>query len=233
MTWVKICGTTNLEDAMLAYHAGADAVGFVFAESKRHVTPEGAWEICKQLPEDMERVGVFNHHTVPMIKSAVKQAGLTRVQLHGHDDWQIATKVAEETGVKVACVLHIMDNRLPGPLLKHHLAAFSGGVDTVLIDTAVHGRTGGGTGVTWDWNAFAPMIETLGSVAKVVVAGGLTPGNVGVAISTLHPWGVDVVTGVEREAGKKDPDKVRAFIAAVRQADEDALLGAGKENTCQ
>ena len=218
---------------MLAYHAGADAIGFVFAESKRHITPEAASQISRELPEDMERVGVFNHHTLPVIKTAVRQASLTRVQLQGHDDWQIATKVAAETGVKVACVLHIMDNTLPGPLLKHHLAAFNGGVDTVLIDTAVHGRATGGTGITWDWNAFAPMIETLSSVAKVVIAGGLTPGNVNTAIHILHPWGVDVVTGVEREPGKKDPDKVRAFIEAVRRADEDAVAGANEKSTCQ
>lgn len=222
MTWIKICGTTSLEDAMLAYHAGADAIGFVFAQSKRQVTAEQVAEISRNLPDETERVGVFNHHTVPAIVSAVKQAGLTRVQLHGHDDWQIARKVADETGVKVACVLHIMQDTLPGPLLKHRLEAFNDRVDALLIDTAVHGRSGGGTGITWDWNAFAPMLQDFGSVAKVIVAGGLTPGNVNAAIETLHPWGVDVVTGVEREPGKKDPEKVRAFIDAVRRADEDS-----------
>jgi phosphoribosylanthranilate isomerase len=223
MTWVKICGTTNLEDALLAVDAGADAIGFVFAESKRHVTPEIAAEISRELPERIERVGVFNHHTLPVIANAVKQAGLTRVQLHGHDDWQMAAKVADATGVNVACVLHIMDSMLPGPLLKRHLDAFDGRVDTVLIDTAVHGRTGGGTGIAWDWNAFAPMLHEFATVAKVVVAGGLTTENVGRAIEALHPWGVDVVTGVEREPGKKDPEKVRTFIEAVRRVDQEAI----------
>lgn len=225
MTWIKICGTTNLDDAMLAYHTGADAIGFVFAPSKRQVTVAQAAAISRELPDEIERVGVFNHHTVPAIAAAVEQAQLTRVQLHGHDDWQIATKVADHTGVKVACVLHIMDNTLPAPLLKHHLETFNGKIDTVLVDTAVHGRVGGGTGVTWDWNAFAPMLRDFSAAAKVVVAGGLTPDNVARAIEVLHPWGVDVVTGVEREPGKKDPDKVRGFIAAVRRVDE--------ENTCQ
>ena len=221
MTWVKICGTTNIQDAMLAYHAGADAVGFVFAQSKRHVTAAQVAEITEELPTDIARVGVFDHHTVPAIVNAVHLAGLTRVQLHGHDDWQIAGKVAEETGVNVACVLHIMQDSLPGPLLKHRLEAFNDRVDALLIDTAVHGRSGGGTGIAWDWNAFAPMLHDFGSVAKVIVAGGLTPTNVTTAIETLHPWGVDVVTGVECEPGKKDPEKVRAFIDSVRRADEE------------
>lgn len=221
MTWIKICGTTNLDDAMLASHAGADAIGFVFAESKRCVTPRAAGEIARQLPEQIERVGVFNHHTVSAIADAVRQAGLTRVQLHGHDDWQIARRVATETGVKVACVLHIMEDTLPGPLLKHKLDAFNGAVDAMLVDTAVHGRAGGGTGLQWDWNAFAPMLHEFGRVIKVIVAGGLTPDNVTQAIETLRPWGVDVVTGVEREPGMKDPEKVKAFIDAVRRADEE------------
>jgi phosphoribosylanthranilate isomerase len=223
MTWIKICGTTNLDDAMLAYHAGADAIGFVFAESKRHVTPQAAGEISQQLPQEIERVGVFNHHTVPAIAAAVRQAGLTRVQLHGHDDWQIARRVAAETGVKVACVLHIMEATLPGPLLKHKLDAFDGAVDAMLVDTAVHGRVGGGTGLQWDWNAFAPMLQEFSRVMKVIIAGGLTPDNVTRAIETLRPWGVDVVTGVEREPGKKDPAKVQAFIDAVRRADEEIV----------
>lgn len=222
MTWIKICGTTNLEDAMLAYHAGADAIGFVFAQSKRQVTAEQVAQIVGKLPGEIERVGVFNHHTVPAIVSAVKQAGLTRVQLHGHDDWQIATKIADETDAKVACVLHIMQDTLPGPLLKHRLEAFNESVDALLIDTAVHGRSGGGTGIAWDWHAFAPMLRDFGSVAKVIVAGGLTAENVNAAIETLRPWGVDVVTGVERGPGRKDPEKVHAFIDAVRRADEDA-----------
>jgi phosphoribosylanthranilate isomerase len=223
MTWIKICGTTNVEDAMLAYHAGADAIGFVFAPSKRQVTPEQVAQICRTLPAEIERVGVFNHHTVPVIVRAVREAGLTRVQLHGHDDWQIAGKVADQTGAKVACVLHIMQDTLPGRLLKNRLEAFNERVDALLVDTAVHGRSGGGTGIAWDWNAFAPMIRDFGSVAKVIVAGGLTPENVNAAIEILHPWGVDVVTGVEREAGKKDVEKVRAFIEAARRADEHAV----------
>src|SRR5689334_4779395 len=112
MTWVKICGTTNLEDAQLAVDAGADAIGFVFAQSKRQVTAEQVAEISRELPNTVEKVGVFNHHTVAAIVSAVQRAGLTRVQLHGHDDWQIAEKTAGETGVNVACVLHIMQGAL-------------------------------------------------------------------------------------------------------------------------
>lgn len=226
MTWIKICGTTNLEDALLAYYAGADAIGFVFAESKRCIAPQAAGEISKELPQEIERVGVFNHHTVPAIASTVRESGLTRVQLHGHDDWQIARRVATETGVKVACVLHVMDDTLPGPLLKHKLDTFNGEVDAMLVDTAVHGRVGGGTGKQWDWNAFAPMLHEFSRVMKVIVAGGLTPANVTRAVETLRPWGVDVVTGVEREPGKKDPEKVQAFIAAVRRADEEVVAQA-------
>lgn len=220
MTWIKICGTTNLDDAMLAVDAGADALGFVFAESKRHVTAEQVAEIVRELPDGIEAIGVFNNATLPVIAKAVTSAKLSRVQLHGHEDWKIAERVAHHTGVKVACVLHVMGDTVPGPLLRKMIVDHEN-VDALLVDTAVHGRIGGGTGTAWDWNAFAPMVQEFSKKTKVIVAGGLTPQNVTQAIGVLHPWGVDVVTGVEREPGKKDPEKVRAFIDAVRRADEE------------
>jgi phosphoribosylanthranilate isomerase len=113
-----------------------------------------------------------------------------------------------------------MGDTVAGPLLRKMIVDHEN-VDALLVDTAVHGRIGGGTGVAWDWNAFAPMLQEFAKKTKVIVAGGLTPQNVTQALSALHPWGVDVVTGVEREPGKKDPEKVRAFIHAVRSADEE------------
>jgi phosphoribosylanthranilate isomerase len=220
MTWIKICGTTNLDDAILAIDAGADALGFVFAESKRHVSAEKVAAIVGELPGSVETVGVFSNATLPAIAKVVSTAKLSRVQLHGHEDWKMAERVALETGVKVACVLHVMGDTVPGPLLRKMIVDHEN-VDALLVDTAVHGRTSGGTGQTWDWSAFAPMLDEFARGTKVIVAGGLTPTNVTQAIDALHPWGVDVVTGVEREPGKKDPEKVRAFVDAVRRADEE------------
>ena len=217
MTWVKICGTTNLEDARVAAAAGADAIGFVFAESPRQVQPEAVAQIVRQLPPQVEKVGVFVHHPAPQIREIVEQAGLTALQLHGdQEDLAQAEELlpwADERRLRIIVAVSMLETagigiERPRPG-AHHRAA-------MLLDSITPSLRGG-SGVTWDWEQFAPFVEAIRGSVDVIVAGGLKPENVQEAIRVLHPWGVDVVSGVEREPGKKDHEKVKAFVRAVRE----------------
>ncbi len=211
--WVKICGNTTLADARLAVEAGADAVGFVFAPSPRRVTVARVEAIVPCLPADFEKIGVFVNDDLAEIEEAVQTCGLTGVQLHGEISLEASRWLKARFGprLRILCVVHF------GPDAAQHAAAYARdpNVDALLIDSRTATAVGG-TGVTFDWQAAR---ETLfgGAHARMVVAGGLTPANVGEAIRTLHPWGVDVVSGVEAEPGRKDPEKVRRFIAQARR----------------
>ena len=259
MTWIKICGITNLDDALFAAESGANAVGFVFyPKSPRHVTPEAAQSIVKKLPPRIQKVGVFVNHPIDQVRDTVKTAGLTAVQLHGSEDKQFSLSLfnslsngASRPTIFRSCPAHIFDKPAEEPVgwdpvavgliepdeaykgkrvHKIHVAengdlflethGFRPGVISgVLLDSSTATRTGG-TGKTFDWERVQPWAAIINSISKLIVAGGLHPGNVQDAIHTLHPWGVDVSTGVEREPGKKDPKKIRAFIQAVRAMEE-------------
>jgi phosphoribosylanthranilate isomerase len=216
MTWIKICGTTNLEDALTAVEAGADALGFVFYEkSPRKVDLESAREIVKNLPPNIERVGVFVNEPVERILSTVAQAGLTAAQLHGAEsrkpEFIEALKIGRD--LKLFLVLSAAEigdeSNLNG----------EPGISAVFFDSGTP-QLPGGTGKTFDWKTAAPGIQTISEKVKVVVAGGLNSTNVADAIRILKPWGVDVVSGVEARPGKKDPLKVRSFINAIRNIEE-------------
>ena len=216
MVWVKICGTTNLEDALAAADAGADAVGFVFAESPRRVEPLVAAQITRWLPEGIERIGVFVNESAECIRVMVKEVGLTGVQLHGYQTLDVPTKLQAEPGLPrgVQVIPVYPMQRLLRHLEDDFLVNFWN-FDRVLFDTVVDGQQGG-TGQTWDWELARAAFETMEGHVRAVIAGGLTPSNVVDAIRTLHPWGVDVSSGVEREPGKKDIEKVRAFVKAAK-----------------
>ena len=216
MVWVKICGTTNLEDALAAADAGADAVGFVFAESPRRVEPLVAAQITRWLPEGIERIGVFVNESAECIRVMVKEVGLTGVQLHGYQTLDVPTKLQAEPGLPrgVQVIPVYPMQRLLRHLEDDFLVNFWN-FDRVLFDTVVDGQQGG-TGQTWDWELARAAFETMEGHVRAVMAGGLTPSNVVDAIRTLHPWGVDVSSGVEREPGKKDIEKVRAFVKAAK-----------------
>jgi phosphoribosylanthranilate isomerase len=221
MTWVKICGTTNLEDALTAVEAGADAIGFVFYEkSPRKIDSATARQIVAKLPESVEKVGVFVDADSDTIRSTVAQAGLTAVQLHGKVSrdsvWNDPRPALESAGVSKLIPM------IPGNALKDggifmservHDQAFA-----MLIDAELNGASGG-TGATFDWEATRSMVQALSLRIPVIVAGGLTSSNVSAAIKIFQPFGVDVASGVEASPGKKDPDKVRAFVKAVRDID--------------
>jgi len=221
MTWVKICGTTNLEDALTAVEAGADAVGFVFYEkSPRKIDPQAAKEISDQLPDDMEKVGVFVDADSDSIRRTVLQAGLTAVQLHGQTSrdsvWQDARPALESVGVSKVIPM------IPGNALQNGGIFMSDDAlrraFALLIDAELNGASGG-TGTTFDWDATRGMVQSISLHLPVIIAGGLTPATVGKAMNVFQPFGVDVASGVESSPGKKDPDKVRAFVRAVRDLD--------------
>jgi phosphoribosylanthranilate isomerase len=224
MTWVKICGITNLEDALTAVEAGADAVGFVFYEkSPRCVTVETAREIVGKLPESMETVGVFAGLSMQNAVGASLHAGFDAIQVYPmtHKPEANGIGISDTTGLKIYLALPMTvflgeGNRNVVELSKER----SPGVfDTVFLDSG-NSQQPGGTGRSFDWRQASSTVKELSLHQKIVIAGGLTPENVVEALEVLNPFGVDVVSGVEALPGKKDPEKVRAFVRAVREADQ-------------
>lgn len=217
MTWIKICGITNLDDALTAIDAGADALGFVFYEkSPRKADPAVVREITARLPERIERVGVFVDESVEGILSMVAQAGLTAAQLHGSGFAKAESiqKLSECTNFKIFRALRADEiDSLKSKESTHN------GISAVFLDSGTT-ELPGGTGRVFDWKAAASELEGISKSLKVVVAGGLNAINVAEAIRILKPWGVDVSSGVEARPGKKDSEKIRAFISAVRKTDE-------------
>jgi phosphoribosylanthranilate isomerase len=217
MTWVKICGMTNLEDALVAVEAGADALGFVFYEkSPRRITVEAAREIVKKLPESVEKVGVFVNEQEDSICACADEAGLTAVQMHGDsEDPHVADLVVgRRPHLKVMVAISM---RLPGPVAW--ASAWNPEVVRAFLIDSGDALKMGGTGEAFDWRASVRTLNEIRRFGELVVAGGLTAGNVAEAIGILKPWGVDVASGVEARPGKKDPEKVRAFVKAVREMD--------------
>jgi phosphoribosylanthranilate isomerase len=218
MTWIKICGTTNLEDALTAVDAGADALGFVFYEkSPRRISMETAREIVEKLPPNIEKIGVFVNEPVEKILDTVAQAGLTAAQLHGVESHKPEFIRALKTGryLRLFLVLPAAEIDRAIDWNENGEASISG----LFFDSGTP-QLPGGTGRTFDWKMAASRIQVIGEKLNVVVAGGLNSTNVADAIRILKPWGVDVVSGVEASPGKKDPEKVCAFIEAVRKVEK-------------
>ena len=215
--WVKICGTTSLEDAQVAIEAGADAIGFVFAESPRRLSPDKAAQIIAELPDDIDKVGVFVGDSPFQIAAIAKSIGLTAVQVYGVNalkDWIAANGLRGKKSLKLIVALsgdQIAEGscNLTDTDLKPVFA--------VLVD-AVSQSGSGGTGTPFDWSKAQKNIEDLSMRAPVIVAGGLRSDNIGRAIKLFQPWGLDVCSGVEAERGRKDPEKVRTFVATARAA---------------
>ena len=218
--WVKICANTCVEDALRAAELGADAVGFVFAPSKRRVTSEQAGLITRELPRTVERVGVFGAISVEEIARAVDEAGLDTVQLHGGLDLEFADKLGRRLGPAISIIATMqwsVEQESSSSaqvfrqmaMLAAHPAKYR-----VLVDAKV-GSESGGTGKTFDWHKARSVLASQPEM-RVIVAGGLNPENVASAIKVLEPWGVDVASGVEREVGRKDFDKLKRFIENAR-----------------
>jgi phosphoribosylanthranilate isomerase len=214
--WVKICANTNLEDALLAAELGADAVGFVFAESKRQVTAAEVARITPHLPNGIERVGVFYTRSAEEIVGIVQEAGLTTVQLHGGFDPALAARLQElAPSVELIQTLHWVadgseDSRqaITTQLeeIRHEATT-----DRILVDSRV-GQVSGGTGVAFDWKSAGEIFLEYGRELRIIAAGGLRPGNLVEAMTSMHPWGVDVASGVEATPSRKDPKKLAEFL---------------------
>jgi phosphoribosylanthranilate isomerase len=221
--WIKICANTNLDDAVLAVELGADALGFVFAPSSRRVTAQQVAAITAQLPATVEKIGVFDTLDSEEIASMVRIAGLTGAQLHGGFSGGISARgiAALKTqlpGLRIIQTAHWKDEGQSTAEFSQQLVEINetAGIDAVLVDSRTASASGG-TGVTFDWNAARKALFAPGH-KRLIVAGGLNPGNVQQAIALLQPWGVDVASGVESRPGQKDPEKLAAFIAEARQA---------------
>jgi phosphoribosylanthranilate isomerase len=223
MTWIKICGMTNLEDALTAVDAGADAVGFVFYEkSPRNITVEAAREIVEKLPEGVEKIGVFVGESAEGINHVARRVGLTAVQFyHAPGKSSSADWAANSDEPRRKMIVAVPGEKLvDGGVFISDEAKKR--MHAMLIDSGSENRPGG-TGATFDWEKCRGMVQGLDFTIPVIVAGGLTPDNVCEAIEILKPWGVDVASGVEARPGKKDPEKVRAFVRAVREMDRQAI----------
>jgi phosphoribosylanthranilate isomerase len=201
---VKICGLTNVEDALAAAEAGADLFGFVlWNKSPRHVTIETARDIARHLPPAAKRVAVFVDATARQVLFSLRVCDFSALQFHGHE----SPSFCRQFGVMTIKALRVRD--------AGSLRALSGyDTDAFLLDTQVEGLPGG-TGQTFDWS-LAAAAKQFGK--PVFLAGGLTPQNVADAIRAAQPFGVDVSSGVEAAPGKKDAQKMRDFVAAVRAA---------------
>jgi phosphoribosylanthranilate isomerase len=219
--WAKICANTNLEDALLAAELGADAIGFVFAESKRQMSAEQVAAITPHLPSHIEKVGVFYTHSAEEIATIAREARLDTAQLHGGHDTALIERLQEllGTGLGLIQTLHwVADGSADSSsdiASQLDVLRISGCPDRVLIDSRV-GRLGGGTGVCFDWRSAREVFRDHGRKLRLIAAGGLKPDNVEQAIELMEPWGVDVASGVEASPGRKDPEKLASFLKIVK-----------------
>ncbi|MGQ3002064.1 phosphoribosylanthranilate isomerase [Hydrogenophaga sp. UC242_50] len=213
-TRIKICGLTREADVDTAVRAGADAIGFVlYAQSPRHVTARRAGELARRLPPFVTPVLLFVNATPDQIRQGCDAVPQALLQFHG-DETPAECQAAGRPYLRAA--------RIPtGPagagfdLLKY--ASDHSAAQAILLDALVEGYGGGGQ--SFDWTAFPWSHPLLNASSRLVLSGGLTPANVTDGITRVRPWAVDVSSGVEAAKGIKDPDKMLAFVAAVRAAD--------------
>lgn len=198
---IKICGLREAHHAQRAAELGADLLGFVFADSPRKVSPELAGRIIAGLPSTVRKVGVFVNEELDVINDIISFCGLDLAQLHGQETPAYCSAVQ----APIIKAWRVKDEK---SLIE--LEPYRGMVEIFLLDTYVQG-TAGGTGQAFDW-ALARKAAGLG---KIMLAGGLNPENVALAIKTAQPYGVDVSSGVET-GGSKDLAKIEAFIRQAR-----------------
>lgn len=221
--WVKICANTNLKDAQLSAELGADAVGFVFAQSVRQVGVEQVAAMTSKLPPGVERIGVFAGGDPQWVADAALESGLDSIQMHGGLDleWaaQLRSVVPEEISLIHTVHWVVGEDEASERAVRAQLLALAGAGlgERVLIDAKI-GATSGGLGVRFDWYRAKRVLDEAAIGLQVIVAGGLRSKNVAEAVSTLEPYGVDVASGVEHTPGQKDPEKLREFIEKARRA---------------
>lgn len=228
--WVKICGMTNVDDAETAVAFGANALGFIFAPGPRRIAPLEARSIVTRLPATLQRIGVFVNEKAERVRDIVSRAGMTGVQLHGDESpeyvrdlfggapspQELCHPAARRRATRVFKAVRMDEHAAE----KLRLFSDAGDlVDAFLLDSASDVR--GGSGKTFDWEQAAGLVQQFAGNTnfRFVIAGGLRPDNVQGAIRKLQPWGVDVVSGVEKQPGIKNPDAVRDFIDKVREVE--------------
>jgi phosphoribosylanthranilate isomerase len=205
MTLVKICGITNLEDALVAVEAGAEALGFNFYKpSPRYITPQAAREIIAELPGSVLKVGVFvNEPSLEDVRVIADVSGITALQLHGDESPDYCRELAaSQYVIKALAVSNDFDTQLPQRYQ----------VNAIMLDTK-HNSLRGGTGRAFDWS-IAEQVKKF--VPKLFLAGGLSPENVANAIESVRPFAVDACSALEDRPGKKNHERMRAFIVAAR-----------------
>lgn len=205
MVRVKVCGITNLDDAIMAVEYGADALGFVFYKgSKRYISPKEAQRIISKLPPFVITVGVFVNQELGEIRSTREQAEFDIVQLHGDEP----PAFCKNFGGRAIKAIRVKDNEAPREVESYSAEA-------ILFDKHSN-ESYGGTGVSFNWE----ILRNFHTSKKVILSGGLSPENVAQAISIVNPYAVDVSSGVEGRPGKKSPEKLKRFIEAVRNGNE-------------
>jgi phosphoribosylanthranilate isomerase len=208
--FVKICGTTSEEDALLAVAMGADALGFIFAPSTRQIAPGIARDIVRRLPPEIITIGVFRDQGRDRVVEIVNTTGLKGAQLSGRESPEDAQWIRRRVPMVIKAFA-AGDSSIA--------SAKSYGADVVMLDAPSPG-----SGQVFDWK----LAEGVPNGVRFLLAGGLNAENVGEAIARVRPWGVDVATGVEASPGRKDPRKLRAFIAAARAAEKPEYEGGEK-----
>ncbi len=203
MVKIKVCGLTNVEDAKASANLGVDFIGFVFAESPRHVKKEEAKKIIGELPGTVKKAGVFVNEEIGIVEDIANFCGLDVLQFHGEEDPDYCLHFVEQKEVFKAFRLKDKDDIIP--IQSYRVSAY-------LLDTFVEGLYGG-TGKTFNWQ-LAVEVKKFG--CPIVLSGGLNAKNVGEVIRKVHPEIVDVSSGVEAVPGKKDPEKLREFVENVR-----------------
>ena len=206
MTKVKICGITNLEDALLSAKFGADALGFNFYEkSPRYIAPEKAREICAQLPPEILKIGVFVNESLDKIIEIAEFVSLNAIQLHGDESAEFVRQIKVRFSGEVIKALRVSENFKPEDVLQYE-------ADAVLLD-AFSKQEYGGTGETFDWE-IAKKVKEL--IPKMYLAGGISKENVRSAIHHVYPFAVDACSRIEIEKGKKDKIKLINLLSTVR-----------------
>lgn len=205
-TRVKICGITSVADGLAAAEAGADMVGLMFYEqSPRYITLRRAVEIARELPPFVARVGVFANPAETDVSRAIAECGVSLLQFHGDETSEFCTQF----GIMSVKALRMRNAESLAQLERFHTDAF-------LLDA--YSKSGlGGTGETFNWDL---AVEARKFGKPIFLAGGLTPENVAAAVTQVRPFAVDVSSGVESAPGKKDADKMRAFIAAAKTVED-------------
>ena len=198
--FIKICGITNEDDALLAVALGADAVGFVFAPSSRQMAAQKVFDITRRLPPEILTVGVFRDEHPSRVVEIVQRSGVKAAQLHGHESPEDVSIVAKNVHWVIKAVT-------AGSVDARRADLFA--ADMIMVDAVAPGA-----GQIFDWN----LLSEMPLVNKLILAGGLTAQNVAAGIQSAQPWGVDVSTGVEVSPGKKDALLMKRFIDAVRAA---------------